>query len=109
MTLPPPLTFELINDHSKRILKSKDFILLLFYLHLYLAFQQRDMMVREMGWSLISSNSSNTTPPSTSSLPYYYPFNNSSTFQLMHWFYSGSAVKTLAELNSLVQYCPPSQ
>nr|VWO96361.1 M protein type 1 [Ganoderma boninense] len=32
----------------------------------------------------------------------YYPFRNSTTFRLMHWFYSGSSMKSLAELDRLV-------
>nr|VWO95724.1 NAD-dependent histone deacetylase SIR2 [Ganoderma boninense] len=32
----------------------------------------------------------------------YYPFQSSTTFRLMHWFYTGSSMKSLAELDRLV-------
>lgn len=32
----------------------------------------------------------------------FYPFLNATTFRLMHWFYSGSSMKSLAELDRLV-------
>jgi hypothetical protein len=47
------------------------------------------------------SDSQNKSPASRR--PYFDPFPNASTFHLTHWFSTGTATKTLAELDRLVE------